>query len=185
MVWRPDPSSPQALGVFVRAMGAPGDRNLVSVSVDGGLVLKAPLPGRDNDSVGLGFGYAKIGHSAVVADAQAQALAASTDPVRSAESFIELTYQYQIYPWWQVQPDVQYVVSPGANIADPDGSGHRVGNAVLLGLRTSVTFWASRASAGGPRPPSRRPAGQGGAPASARGCAAPPDSGLATTPARA
>ena len=140
MVWRPDPSAPQALGVFVRAMGAPGDRNLVSVSVDGGLVLKAPLPGRDNDSAGLGFGYGKIGHSAVVSDQQAQAQAGSTSPVRNAEAFIELTYQVQITPWWQVQPDVQYVVSPGANIANPDGSGHRVGNAVLLGMRTNVTF---------------------------------------------
>ncbi len=140
MVWRPDPQSPRALGVFARAMGAPGDRNLVSVSVDGGLSLKAPFEGRDNDSVGLGFGYAKIGHSAVQADSDAQLLAGSTNPVRSAEAFIELTYQYAIAPWWQVQPDVQYVVSPGGNVANPDGSGHRVGNATILGLRTSVTF---------------------------------------------
>ena len=139
MVWRPDPQGAQALGVFVRAMGAPGDRNLVSASVDGGLVLKAPLPGRDSDSVGLGFGYARIGRSAVLADEEAQ-LAGSTSPVRSAESFIELTYQYQVAPWWQVQPDLQYVVSPGGNVADPDGSGHRVGNAAVVALRTSVTF---------------------------------------------
>ena len=53
MIWRPDPDEPRSLGVFARVMGAPGDRNLVSVAANVGVVLKAPFAGRDNDSAGL------------------------------------------------------------------------------------------------------------------------------------
>ena len=34
MIWRPDPDEPRSIGVFARVMGAPGDRNLVSVSAN-------------------------------------------------------------------------------------------------------------------------------------------------------
>jgi len=55
MIWRPDPDEPRSIGVFARVMGAPGDRNLVSVSANAGIVMKAPFAGRDNDSVGIGL----------------------------------------------------------------------------------------------------------------------------------
>ena len=56
MVWRPAPDSRNPSACLLRAMGGPGDRNLLNFSVNGGVTLKAPLPGRDNDSVGMGFG---------------------------------------------------------------------------------------------------------------------------------
>jgi porin len=43
MLWRPDPQSPRAVGVFARVMGAPGDRNLIDFSLNAGVTLKAPL----------------------------------------------------------------------------------------------------------------------------------------------
>ena len=60
MVWRPADDSPRSVGVFARLMGAPGDRNLINFSVNAGVVLKAPLPDRDDDSLGIGFGVAKV-----------------------------------------------------------------------------------------------------------------------------
>ena len=60
MIWRPTEDSPRSIGVFARMMGAPGDRNLINFSVNAGVTLKAPLPGRDDDTVGIGFGIAKV-----------------------------------------------------------------------------------------------------------------------------
>ena len=70
------------------------------------------------------------------------AFTATNGPVRTGETFVELTYQYQIVPWWTVQPDVQYVFRPGAGIADPsDPTGTRLlRNELVVGLRTNITF---------------------------------------------
>jgi len=70
---------------------------------------------------------------------------AATDPtlyrgVRGGETFVELTYQYQLRPWWQLQPDLQVVFNPGGGIADPNEPTARVKDEVVLGLRTNVLF---------------------------------------------
>jgi porin len=124
----------------MRIMGAPDDRNLVSFGLNAGLVLKAPLPGRDGDSLGLGYGLAKVGSEAIRLDSDIAALSTAYSPIRSSESFLELTYQAQIAPWWQVQPDVQYVFLPGGGLADPGDAGRRIGNEAVFGVRTNVTF---------------------------------------------
>jgi len=51
------------LSGFLRLAGAPGDRNLVDFYFDTGLVYKGPF-GRGDDSVGIGFAYARVGDSA-------------------------------------------------------------------------------------------------------------------------
>ncbi|PTB22735.1 carbohydrate porin [Trinickia symbiotica] len=140
MVWRPSPDSPRSLGVFTRAMGAPGDRNVVNFNVDAGVVLKAPFKGRDNDSVGLAVGYANIGASARAFDRDTAALTTPGYPVRSAETVVEATYQYQVAPWWLLQADFQYFFRPGGGIPNPTEGGARIGNEAVVGLRTVVTF---------------------------------------------
>ncbi len=126
VVWRPDPQAPKFLGVFLRVMGAPSDRNLIAFSANGGVEMKAPLPTRDNDTAGIGFGVAKV--------------SSDVFPPRGIETFIEATYQYQVAPWWQVQPDAQYIFNPGGGIPDPSQPGKRIGNALVLAIRTIVTF---------------------------------------------
>jgi porin len=61
-------------------------------------------------------------------------------PIRSTETFIEVTYQCQVTPWWQLQPDFQYVFRPGGGIPDPDNPTTRVGDESIFGLRSTVTF---------------------------------------------
>ena len=61
-------------------------------------------------------------------------------PVRGAETFLEAVYQVQALTSWQVQPDVQYVINPGAGIANPDELCQKVRNEWVLGLRTTLTF---------------------------------------------
>jgi porin len=140
MIWRPSADSPQSIGIFARLMGAPGDRNLIDFSVNAGITMKAPLPGRDDDTVGIGFGIAKVSRGARGLDGDTGVFSATSFPVRSTETFIEVTYQYQVAPWWQMQPDFQFVFNPGGGILNPNNPGKRVGNEAILGLRNIVTF---------------------------------------------
>lgn len=140
VVWRPDPQGARAVGVFARIMGGPGDRNVLNFSLNAGVTLKAPFPGRDSDTVGLGYGLARVSNAASSLDKDTANFSGTGIPVRSSESFIELTYQVQLAPWWIVQPDFQYVFMPGGGIANPLEPGQRIKNELVLGLRTNLTF---------------------------------------------
>ena len=59
---------------------------------------------------------------------------------RRAKRFVEATYQIQVAPWWQVQPDFQYIFNPGAGIVNPNDPAQRVKNELVVGLRTNITF---------------------------------------------
>jgi porin len=79
------------------------------------------LPGRDNDVFGLGVGVARVSTGAAAFDRDLQYFEPTVyTPVRSAETFLEATYQVQVAPWWQIQPDLQYVINPGAGIVNPN-----------------------------------------------------------------
>ena len=59
---------------------------------------------------------------------------------RFAETFVEATYQVQVLPWWQIQPDIQYVVNPGGGLANPNDPTQKIKNELVIGLRTNITF---------------------------------------------
>ncbi len=59
-LWQSASSSTRAVNGFVRATFSPPDRNPVDVYVDAGISLSAPFAGRDGDTVGFGFGLARI-----------------------------------------------------------------------------------------------------------------------------
>jgi porin len=133
MIWRLNPDEPRSIGVFARIMGAPGDRNLVSFSANAGIVMKAPFRGRDNDSVGLGLAYIKVGSHARGLDAD------SGNVVRNSETAIEATYQYEVTPWWQLQGDLQYTFNAGAG-QNPNDPTKALRNTFVVGVRTNITF---------------------------------------------
>lgn len=141
VVYRPDPTEARAVSVFARVMGAPQDRNLIDFSVNGGINLKAPFKDRDNDTVGLGFGYANVSGAASALDRDTAAFApGSFAAVRTQETFLEATYQFQAASWWQIQPDFQYVFRPGGGLVNPNLPTQRIGNEAVLGIRTNITF---------------------------------------------
>jgi porin len=140
LVWRPDETSARGIGVFARLMGAPGDRNLIDFSANLGLTFKGLLPGRDNDTAGIGFGLAKVSGRASDLDRDQRNFTGTPVPIRSTEEIVELTYQYQVTPWWQLQPDFQYVFNPGAGIVNPSNPAVRLKDEAIMGLRTTITF---------------------------------------------
>ncbi|AOK32356.1 MULTISPECIES: carbohydrate porin [Burkholderia] len=139
MIWRPDPAGAKSLGVFARVMAAPGERNLVSVAANAGIVLKAPFEGRDNDSAGLAVTYIKVGSHASALDQDFRRFTGGPYGVRTSETALEATYQYQLAPWWQLQVDAQYTFNAGAgqNPADP---AQPLRNTFVVGLRTNIAF---------------------------------------------
>ena len=139
MVWRAR-RGPRSIGVFARVMGAPADRNPIDFSVNAGVNVKALLPGRADDSLGLGYGLAHVSRRLSALDADTGSFAGAPYPVRGTEHFIELTYQCQIAPWWVLQPDLQYVWNPGGGIPNPLEPARRISDELVLGLRTVVTF---------------------------------------------
>ena len=124
---------------FARAMGAPGDRNLVDFYFDAGLVYKGPF-GRAEDQLGLALGYARIGSAARAFDADVAHFTGHFHPIRSGETVLELTYRFQLTGWWQLQPDFQYIFNPGGGIVNPNAPSRRIGDAAVLGLRTAIAF---------------------------------------------
>jgi len=116
----------EAISLFVRSGGAPSNVNFVDWYVDGGFNFTGFIPGRENDIAGLAVARSHVSDN--FSDSQIlQAHAPFT-----AETVLEATYKVQVAPWWSVQPDCQYIVTPGGE----QGS-H---NATVIGLRTSVAF---------------------------------------------
>ncbi|MBV1831523.1 carbohydrate porin [Komagataeibacter sp. AV436] len=135
MIWRPSLTSARSVGVFVRATGNGGDRNEISFAIDAGLNLKAPFRGRDNDTIGLGWGIGRASSGLRQFDRDSQTL------TQGNENHLELTYQAQVTPWMVMQPDFQYVWNPSGGVPDYGvGYNRRVGNEAIFGLHTSLTF---------------------------------------------
>ena len=146
MVWRQASDPNRSVSIFGRVMGTPeGDRNLVDFSANGGIVLHEPFVGRTDDTLGLGMGFGHLSAAATAYDRDVATIAHAADassfsPLRTHETFVEATYQYQVHPWWQLQPDIQYVLNPGGGIVDPTHPDRRVGDELVLGLRTNILF---------------------------------------------
>ena len=141
MLWVNESDTNRNLSVFFRAMGTPQqDRNLVDFSLNAGLVLHQPLPYRNMDTFGIGFGYAHVSPQQAALDRDTYADTGTYTPTQNGESFVELTYQYQATMWCQLQPDIQYVINPGAGIAGTIQTNAKVGDEVVFGLRTNMLF---------------------------------------------
>jgi porin len=139
MVWRAG-KGPQSLNAFARAGASPSDRNLVQFYVDGGLGLKAPLPGRDDDVATLGLAYSSISRDVVALDQDAQFFAGMPLPVRDREFLIDLDYSWQVAPWWTLQLDGQYINHPGGHAPDPLNPTRAIADAFVGFLRSTIKF---------------------------------------------
>jgi porin len=98
------------------------------------------LPSRSADILAVGGYYAHVSNSARDAQRDANRVAAgggtpnnlAPGPLPDFEAGLDVNYQISIAPWWTLQPDFQYVIHPGGSSA--------YDNAVVIGLRTIITF---------------------------------------------
>ena len=125
-----DPAS-QGLVGFFRVAGAPADRNLTQFGIDGGVVYKGLIPGRDWDTLGLAGSYLEM------SDDLGTVYKAVGLPKPDYEAVIELSYKAQHTAWWTLQPSFQYVFHPGGRT---DPTRPPVDNSVAIILQTSLRF---------------------------------------------
>lgn len=131
----------EGVSAFIRASFSPTRSSLIDYYVDAGLAYRGLFEGRDSDTVGLSVAYAHISADARHADRDANIYSGLSMPVRKFETVYEATYQALVVPGFTVQPDIQYVVRPGAGIANPrDLTGHRVKNTTVFGARATVQY---------------------------------------------
>jgi porin len=111
----------------------------VSIAANLGVVLKAPFAGRDDDSVGLALTYIKVGNHVHGLDEYFRTFTNGPYGVRTSETALEATYQYQVNPWWQLQADAQYTFNAGAG-QNPNDPTQPLRNTFVIGVRTNINF---------------------------------------------
>jgi porin len=140
MVWQDPEEADRTINLFFRGMGTPQvNRNLVDFSLNAGLTFKEPFLHRDDDTFGIGLGWAKISPRQAGFDADTQLYSGNYTPRQMSETFIEATYQYAVTPWLQVQPDIQYVFNPGGGVAN-NGATTKIADELVIGVRTNILF---------------------------------------------
>ena len=142
MLWRRPDTATQGLAAFLRVGNAPPNRNLISLEVDTGLTYKGLLPSRELDVLGVAASYARIGNAARCLDRDEILFTGIRGTMRDYEAVLEITYQARIAPWWTLQPDLQLIAHPGGHVAPPvpASQARAVPNALVIGLRSSITF---------------------------------------------
>ncbi len=119
-----DGADEQGLDAWLRFGVANARINPISTYIGGGLVYTG-IAG-ENDKAGLSFASAFLGDHA-----RAAAALAGT-PLNANETTLEATYGFAVNDWLSVQPDIQYVLSPGADPALDD--------ALVVGTRATLTW---------------------------------------------
>ena len=138
MLWSKPNTAAQGIGGFLQIVRAPDDRNLSDLFVEGGVTWKGPLPGRSHDQAGLALTYAGIGAAARRFSEDVVFYGLGT-PYAQGEPIIEATYRARLTPWLKVQPDLQYVINPGAGIPTARNPAP-LKNALVTGVRVTVNF---------------------------------------------
>ncbi len=107
-------------GVFLMAGLADEDTNPVQWSIAAGIGGRGLFASRPNDEFGIGYFVVDLKDGVV----------ANLIGLKSAEQGVEIYYDFEVVPSFQVTPDLQ-IVDPGIAAAD---------TAVILGLRANFTF---------------------------------------------
>lgn len=119
-----DPSDPdRGLAGWIRVGIADPVVQRISGYLGGGLVSSGPLAARKDDQLGFAINHAIV---------DAPLANPAQRPYRSAETTFELSYRYNAKDWLAVQPDAQYVLHPGGD--------RTIGNALVLGVRVTITL---------------------------------------------
>lgn len=129
--------SDEGLGLFGRIAYEPSDRNFMDLYCDTGLDYKGLIPTRHNDILGLGIAYGQVSNGMRSPQTDLSSAPTFMPPDAAAtvlnyEMAFEASYIAQITPWMALQPDLQYIIHPGAT--------PQLGNALVIGLRATMNF---------------------------------------------
>lgn len=121
----------EGLATFLQISGSPDHLNEVDFYVGGGFHYRGLIPSRDYDECGVAIAYASISNELVDVGGR-----------DNFESALEFTYKAQINDSLNIQPDLQYVINPGASTQGGSASGGNpaLKNATILGIRFEISL---------------------------------------------
>lgn len=137
MVWQQPGTDDDGIGVFAMVMAGPGDRNLSNLYAEAGMNWRGPLKDRNDDVLGLAVAYLGISPAARQFSNDLVAFGQANAGYASNETVIETTYLAPVTDWLTLQPDLQYVINPGAGV--PTNFGNTpLSNALVIGMRVTI-----------------------------------------------
>lgn len=116
----------KGLASFIMGGFSPEPASAVGGYAEGGLAYTGLLPTRDDDKIGIGFGYSRLGENYVHAGEEKKL------PNVGYEAVLEGSYMYQVASAMTIQPDIQEILHPGGSQV------HR--NALVIGIRAILSF---------------------------------------------
>ena len=126
MIYREKGAKDQGLTPLAAATIGPDNVNEFPFFIMAGLIYKGLVPGRDDDVTAVEVVYAK--YSDKIKESQ-QSVGASP---QKYETMLEFTHKIMITKWMYMQPDLQYIISPG-------GTGN-IDDALVAGFQFGLTF---------------------------------------------
>ncbi len=124
-IWRDGKGSARTVMVFGQLGLADPKVNQVAGYLGAGITLTAPFKRRTQDEAGIAVAAARMGSHYKRSQERLGLDVANGEPAG------ELTYLLQLATWCVVQPDLQFVIDPGAS--------RSVSDAFVLGLRVALT----------------------------------------------
>jgi len=132
-LWQPENKPKQGFGVFFAFGVSDGNPNPIKYAFLAGIGGKGVLPGRANDSFGLGFAYTQFSSAFV------PFLRDRLDLGLQNENAFEMYYNAALTGWLEVSGDLQ-VVNPGLTKRLTGTQLTPVSTAIVAGLRLQVRF---------------------------------------------
>jgi len=121
LIFPEDTKTNQGLGLFLQVATAPGNQNLIDLFYAFGINYKGIFPKREQDILFLGFLNSMMNDNLVATGFEKN------------RSLIELNYALRLGEYFTIQPDLQYIINPGAQPQLEDA---------LMGLlRFSINFY--------------------------------------------
>ncbi|MGD9765885.1 MAG: carbohydrate porin [Candidatus Binatia bacterium] len=121
------PRAQRGIVPFVAVVGAPvAEINPFPFFFDAGVVVRGPFEARPDDDMLFGVVYGAFS-SALRDQQRTQGM-----PLQDFEMVLEWTYVIQVTPWFQLSPNVQYVIRPGGTGEIPD--------ALVAGLQIGLSL---------------------------------------------
>ena len=122
----PDPNAPNKAAFFLRAGISDGDTTPYRAGWQAGVLINRVFAARPDSQLSIGANQAFLSDKFRLNEAD------NGNPLRAAETGIEITLADSVAPWLTMQGDAQYVRNPSRNAQARD--------AVILGLRFTFAF---------------------------------------------
>lgn len=110
------------LGLFVQGGIAPEGINQADYYLGAGIHLNGILPNRFNDAIGFAFAYVNM----------SKPFRKITPDLLPGEMALEFTYKIHVFENYFIQPNIQYIINPGATTNQS--------NALVASMRFNVTL---------------------------------------------